>query len=132
MTDLTLGQRIKRQFHDELMSPFPLEDVRKLRSLDPGNYVLLHGQLEMYLSFIAGYASSADRLGRRSRAELIEGRKRLSQSFFERYPSLAVYRAAITQESTPKLFRELESANKLREELLVVIDEILGEGSAAQ
>lgn len=79
----------------------------------------------MYLSCIAGYASSADRLGRRPRAELIETKRNLSQSFFEKYHSLTVYRDAITENSTPKLFRDLLIADKLRKELLVVIDEIL-------
>jgi hypothetical protein len=125
MTELNLAQQIKQQFEAECRFPFPLDDVRRLRSRDAANLGLFHGQLEMYLSYIAGYASSADRLGRRPRAELIEARKNLSQSFFEKYRSLAVYRDAITEGSTPDLFRDLLTADKLRKELLVVIDEIL-------
>jgi len=125
MTELTLAHMIKQQFEEDCLSPFPLEDVKKLRSRDPENLALFHGQLEMYLSSIAGYASSADRLGRRPRAELAQAREYLSQSFFEKYTSLTVYRDAITPEFTPNLFRDLTTADKLRKELLTVIDGIL-------
>ncbi len=125
MTELTLAQTIKQQFEEECLSPFPLEDVKKLRSRDPENLALFHGQLEVYLSSVAGYASSADRLGRRPRAELVQAREYLSRSFFEKYTSLTVYREAITAELTPNLFRDLATTDNLRKELLVVIDEIL-------
>src|SRR5437773_5099705 len=123
--NFTLAQMIKQQYKQDCQTPFPLEDVRKLRSRDSENYVLLHGQLELYFSYIAGYASSADRLDRRSKAELIEAKNYLSQSFFERYPVLAGYREAITPEFTPNLFRDLARADKLRNEILVIIDSIL-------
>jgi hypothetical protein len=125
MTELNLAQKIKQQFEAECLSPFPLDDVHKLRSRDAENLALLHSQLEMYLSYIAGYASSADRLERRPRAELVKARQYLSRSFFEKHSSLAAYGDVITQEFTPNLFRDLSTADKLRKELLVVIDEIL-------
>src|SRR5436309_679878 len=127
MTDENIAQKIKKQFEAECRLPFPLGDVRKLRLRDAKNLTLLHGQLEMYLSYIAGYASSADRLERRPRAELVDAREYLSQSFFEKFGSLTTYRDVITPEYTPDLFRELATADKLRKELVVLIDEILGQ-----
>src|SRR5262249_25690259 len=109
------------------LHPFPRNDLRKLKSIDPDKWSALHGELDLYLAYIAGYASSADRLQRRPRAELIEARRYLSESFFEKHPSLAVYRGVITEEFTPNLFRELAAAEKVREELLVAMDEILSE-----
>ena len=128
MNEQNLAREIRQQFEDDC-APFPSEDVRKLGSISGGDILLFHGQLEMHLSTIAGYASRADRLGRRPRAELIEAGKYLSQSFFEKYPSLAVYRDAITQDSTPQLFRDLLMADKLRQELLVVINGIMATSS---
>jgi len=132
MNDPTLARAIKEQFKSEFMHPFPIADVGKLRSVDSKNLGQFHGELDLYFSLIAGYASDADRLGRRSQTELIEARKKLSQSFFEKYRSLAGYRDAITQSSTPNLFRDLSTADKLRKELLVVLDQLLGPEPALQ
>jgi hypothetical protein len=129
MSDPNLAQTIKQQFDSEFTHPFPTAEVGKLRSVDSKNLGQLHGELDLYFSSIAGYASSADRLARRPRAELIEARKKLSHSFFERHRSLIVYRDAIKQDFTPNLFRRLATADRLREELLVVIDDILGKES---
>lgn len=120
------GIKIKNRFEAECRSPFPLGDVAKLRMCDPKNIELFHGHLEQYLSYIAGYASSADRLARRPRAELMKATEYLSQSFFDRYSSLAIYKNAITPESTPNLYHDLATAEELRKELLLAIDETLG------
>jgi hypothetical protein len=93
--DPSLGQRIRREYAANLVSPFPLDDVRKLPFPDFESLVLFHGWLEIYLSTIAGYASSADQLNRRTRIELTEAQKRMSQSFFEKHTSLLIYRDAI-------------------------------------
>ena len=125
MTDSTLAQRIQRQFEQDCRGPFPLDDVRKVCSSDPEDLPVFHGQLEIFLSSIAGYASRADRLGRRPRAEILEARRKLSQPFFEKHKHLKKFQGAITPKATPNLFRELTTAEKLRTELLTVIDEIL-------
>ena len=132
MSNTALAQQIKERFNREFRHPFPTEDVEKLRLVDSKNLEQLHGELDLYFSFIAGYASSADRLARRSRAELITTRKYLSQSFFEKHGSLIVYRDAITQEFTARLFQELLTADKLRHELLAAINGILEKGSEFQ
>ncbi len=125
MNTRTIEQSIKEQYESELLRPFPLKDLIRLKSIDPDKWGVLHGELDLYFAYIGGYASSADRLQRRPKAELIEARRYLSESFFEKYQSLAVYRDVITEEFTPNLFRELAAADKLRKELLVVMDQIL-------
>src|SRR5437588_2821910 len=127
MTEINLAQKIKHQFETECRLPFPLGDIRKLRARDAKNLTLLHARLEMYLSYIAGYASSTDRLGRRPRTELVRARENLSQSFFEKFSSLTAYRDAVTPEFTPDLFRELATADKIRKELIIVMDDILSQ-----
>ena len=123
------GLKIKQRFEAECRSPFPLGDVKKLRACDPEKVELFHGHLEQYLSYIAGYASSADRLERRPRAELVKATEYLSQSFFERYGSLAIYKDAITPELTPNLHHDLVTANELRKELLLAMDETLSQST---
>lgn len=125
MSESSLGQKIKELYAKGFLNPFPLDDVRKLRRIDSNILALFHGQLELYLGDIAGYASGADRLHRRPKPELVQARQRLSQSFFEKHASLRIYEAHITEELTPSLFNELSSAERLRQDLLVLIDQIL-------
>ena len=120
-----LATKIQQVFNERLRGPFPLEDVRSLRALDPDNITTLHGQLEKYFSCIAGYASSSVTLGRRSKTELFAAQEQLSRPFFEQHPELVLYKNGITPERTPKLFEELGVADKIRSDLLVVIAELL-------
>jgi len=76
------GLKIKQRFEAECLSPFPLGDIRKLRAQNSENLDFFHGHVEQYLSYIARYASSADRLERRPRTELVKAVECLSQSFF--------------------------------------------------
>jgi hypothetical protein len=130
MSDSDLARRIEEQFRDGCGRPFPLGDVLKLKSLDPQHWDYLHGLLDLYFADVAGYACRARRLERRPREQLLEARSYLMQSFFEKHPSLAVYRNAITLESTPDLFRDLARAETLRQQLLVLIGEILARPAA--
>ena len=119
-----LARRVLERFESGRHSRFPTADINKL-ALDPDHTSLLHGRVEMYLSGIAGYAASADRLNRRSRAELSKASRFLSQSFFEKYPDYADYRAKINGEATPELFRELEVAEQNRVDLIQEVDRLL-------
>ena len=130
MSDPTTGRKVKEVFENEFLHAFPLEDVAKLGTVDPNSWDLLHGNLDVYFSSIAGYASSADRLSHRSKAELVQAREYLSRSFFERHASLVMYRDAITPTTTPCLYRDLEIAEELRHDLLVIINEILDHSTA--
>src|SRR5579872_171801 len=125
--DEKLARQIEQEYRNDFISPFPLDDVRKLKTIDPYNWQSLHGGLDMYFAYIAGYASSALRLGRRPLPEIAEARKYLSQSFFERYDSLAPYSHGITKEATPNLHARLETVEELRKQLLVLMDNIQAE-----
>ena len=120
-----LAQSIKQRFETDFRSPFPLSDLLTLRASDPFNWDRLHGELDMYFSAVAGYASCADRLMKRPKDELLDARRRLSQEFFEKHSALAHYRAYINPTQTPALLQELETADRLRTDLLLVIEEHL-------
>src|SRR5262249_3742329 len=122
-----LAKQIEQDYRNDFVSPFPLDDLRKLKTIDPRNWQSLQGGLDMYFAYVAGYASSALRLDRRPLSEIAETRKYLSQSFFERYDFLAPYARAITKESTPNLYNTLGTVEKLRKQLLVLMDKILAE-----
>jgi hypothetical protein len=124
MSTLDLGIHIKREYSEHFVRPFPLDDLKKLRKVDSSNIDLFHGQLELYLSDIAGYAEGADRLFRRPAHELAKARRRLSKSFFEKHPALRVYEGHITKKWTPALYGELLTADRLRKDLLVLLDHI--------
>jgi hypothetical protein len=79
----------------------------------------------MYFAYVAGYASSATRLGRRPRLELAGAKKNLGKSFFQMHGSLAHYGNAITEEFAPELFCQLATVESLRKQLLVLMDKIL-------
>ncbi|SRR6266700_1205373 len=122
-----LGQEIERDYENNFQGPFPLRDVRKLRPIDRKNWDSLHAALDMFFMYIAGYASSAARLGRRPRKELADARKNLARSFFEVHDSLAHYGNAITEKFTPNLFKDLATVESLRKQLLVLMDKILAD-----
>lgn len=123
--DERLGKQIEHEYRSDVVHPFPLDDVRKLKAIDSRNWESLHAALDMYFAYVAGYASSALRLDRRPLSEIAEARKRLSEPFFERHKALAPYRRGITKEATPSLHARLEAVEKLREQLLVLMDKIL-------
>ena|SRR5438552_1926284 len=128
MSESDLAQKIEQQFRDEFIYPFPLDDVLKLKLVDPRNWNYLHGFLDLYFADIAGYAYQASRLDRRPKAKLLEAKEYLSKPFFEKHSSLAIYRDAITAKSAPHLFKNMETVEQLRKELLVLIDKVLSYG----
>jgi hypothetical protein len=125
MNDLTLiTQRVKARYQGRIRTGFPTADIRKLAG-DDQVLALLHGRLEMYLSGIAGYASSAERLGRRTEDDLQKARQFLSQPFFDRYPEYATLRAKITPQETPTLLCDMEAAEDNRQDLLREVERLL-------
>lgn len=87
---------------------------------------LAYCTVEMFLSGVAGYASSADRLGRRPAEELQKARVFLSQSFFDRYPEYGPLKERVTPQDTPHLFAEMKAAEENRVELLNEVSSLLG------
>ena len=122
-----LARQIEHEYQSDVVHPFPLDDVRKLKAIDPRNWQSLHAALDMYFAYISGYASSALHLGRRSLSEIAEARKYLSEPFFDKHGSLAPYSQGITKEETPALHARLETVENLRKRLLVLMDRILSE-----
>lgn len=123
-----LGLEIENNYENHFQGPFPLKDVHKLKSFDQKNWMSLHTSLDMFFAYVAGYASSASRLGRRPHTELADARKNLAKSFFEKHDSLANYGNAINEKSTPDLFRRLATVESLRKKLLLLMGQILQDG----
>ncbi len=123
---MTRGLRIKRRYQERAKSAFPTADIKALVADDRSAFSLLHGRIEMFLSGVAGYASSADRLGRRPVEELQKAGEFLSKSFFDRYPEYGSLKARVTPQGTPLLFAEMEAAEENRVELLNEVSSLLG------
>lgn len=123
---MTRAQRIKRRYQERAKSAFPTADIKALVADDGSAFSLLHGRIEMFLSGVAGYASSADRLARRPVEELQKAEEFLSQSFFDRYPEYGSLKARVTPQGTPLLFAEMKAAEENRIELLNEVSSLLG------
>ncbi len=123
---MTRAQKIKRRYQEREKAAFPTADIKTLVADDRSAFSLLHGRIEMFLSGVAGYASSADRLGRRSADELQKAREFLSQSFFDRYPEYGPLKEKVTLQGTPLLFAEMKTAEENRVELFNEVSSLLG------
>jgi hypothetical protein len=119
------ARRILERWRTRLRSPFPTADINKLIPDDVEARGLLHGRIDIYLSGIAGYASSADSLMRRPDKELRAARQFLSQAFFDKYPEYAPLRAKITPHDVPALFLKMEAAELNRLDLLDEVERLL-------
>jgi hypothetical protein len=120
-----LAQNLERLYEREFIRKFPHQDCFKLQKLHPRIAHALVPDLDMYFSFIAGYASSATRLEQRPRTELRAALPKLKRSFYEecpRYKRLAKY---ISGRDTPALFHDLEVSDRLRLGLATLITGIL-------
>lgn len=114
-------ERYRAQFH----SAFPTADIYKVIPNDADARSLLHMCIDLYLSGIAGYSSSADRLNRRTEQELRIARQFLSKPFFEKYQECAPYRAKISSPATPALFCAMEAAELNRIDLLEEVERLI-------
>ncbi len=126
----TLAEDIARRYSEESSGPFPLADLTKLKSIDQFNWSRLHGELDLYFSAIAGYASRVLRIEKLSTEKLAVAEEHLSQCFFEKHPDLAHYRSAIDPVSMPDLVRRIQVFNSLRADLLALVEEVIGERRA--
>jgi hypothetical protein len=126
MTDQSSpARRIKDRYDVRVRAGFPTADIKKLIPDDAEAMSLLHGRIDLYLSGIAGYASSADRLGRRPEQDLRTARLFLSKTFFDKYQEYAPFKGRITSDETPALFREMEAAELNRIDLLEEVERLL-------
>lgn len=120
------AQKIKQRYREQAGVGFPTTDIKALVGDDRTAFGLLHGRIEMFLSAVAGYAASVDRLARRSEEELRKTREFLSQSFFDRYPEYGTLKQKVTAQDTPLLYAEMRAAEGNRVQLLEEVDSILG------
>ena len=119
-----LAERIKQRYLERRRGTFPSADIKSLCADSSTDQLDLHADLAYYLVGIAGYVSGADRLHLRSEADLLNAKGSLSKCFFERFGEHERYRARITPEATPQLYRTMADAELDRLELLTLIDSI--------
>jgi hypothetical protein len=123
---------ITQRYKTRPPTPFPNREIRLLVPNDEEEFQLLHFQILMFLADVAGYASSASRLHRRTEPDLLKAREFLSKSFYERYPQYARYRMEITPKGTPDLFSEMEGAEQDRIQLLEEVEALILEESPSR
>ncbi len=124
MSDTTLeelAKTIESSYEDDFLHPFPLEDVTKLRPIDPERWDLLRTYLELFFAEIAGWCSQASRLSQKPERELARVHRNTLLPFFERYPDLKVFQQEITQESTPDLFESMRIVELRRQQLFSLV-----------
>jgi len=124
MNTQSAAERIVQRYGTRSRTPFPTAEITKLVP-QIAERRLFHGRLEMFLSSIAGYASSANRLKRRPVEELRAAKEFMSQPFLEKYTEYGPYRTKITPQETPALFAEMEAAELNRVELLNEVERLL-------
>jgi len=97
----TIADRIIQRYRTCSRSPFPTDEIAKVVPNDAETRSLFHARVELFLSGIAGYASSADRLKRRGSEALQKARVFLSEGFFEKYREYAPFKLASMHERHP-------------------------------
>jgi hypothetical protein len=101
--------------------PFPYEDCRYLKKKCKIQVDAFIADLELYWADIASFASSATHLTRRSQLQILRGTEVLSKDFFERFPSYADLRKAITVKTTPSLWERMQLNEEERTALLALL-----------
>lgn len=127
MDALELTHKIAEDFKANACGPFPQYDIASLRRLDPKNWDLLHGMLDLYCGNVAGYALGAKILHKRPTDELLSALLYLSDEFFLKYPELQRFCKGISPKQTPELFHQLRAVEEARRDLVILIRQILEE-----
>lgn len=109
----------------QIKGPYPTTDVWRIAS--GADHAAFAGNLELYFDYVNGCSSALKLLDtrRKSREELLEVRRRLSTSVFDRHPEYEQYRALITPQSTPALFALYTATELNRLDLLDLLDGVL-------
>lgn len=122
---LELEKAIRDRMPGYAWGPFPSADIKKIR---PKNTMDLHTAFDLYFADIAGYTVNVRAIRRKPKSELLQLKERLSRSFFERYGGFDEYRASITPEETPDLYRHLVAVERNRSDLLKLIETVIDSG----
>jgi hypothetical protein len=118
---MSAAEQIESLYATSFNHPFPYRDCARLLKDRPRPEGTFVPELDWYFGTVAGYSHSASRLNTRSVAELQATEKFLSKGFFEHFPQLAPYRELIDEARTPDLHRDLNVAEKLRQDLLPLV-----------
>ncbi|HKO62976.1 MAG TPA: YxiJ family protein [Pyrinomonadaceae bacterium] len=114
----TLLEEALRLVREDYRDPFPYADSRQLTVLDPERYENFITHLDLYFSEIAGYCSWGKGILKWPKQKVEEAEKKLSSSFFERYPGYQAIELLIDDTNTPTLCRKLRLYDRIRTTLL--------------
>ena len=105
----------------KLWTKFPYADLRKVRDClsrpEKKQIQDRNPDLDMYLAFIAGFATTATTVMNRPIEDLRRTLPILDKSFYQFFPIYEVLRAPVTKAELPDLFSHLEAADVLRSAL---------------
>ncbi len=122
---LLLAEEIKRICAEEGQSPFPSANCRELMSDFPFDDHWFAMYLDTYCSDIAGHCSHGKNIMQwpEEKLRLVHGQTNFN--FFELHPQYANLQRLITKSDTPDLFEELKLYEQLRQQLLVLLSELI-------
>jgi len=118
-------EEIEQTYELQMMRAFPYEDCRYLKKACSVSTDAFSADLNCYWSDIAGFASSATRLTRRSQLQILRGKESLAKDFFEHHPEHIVLRKAITAKTTPLLWERMRIYEEVRTALLPLLQRAL-------
>jgi hypothetical protein len=98
--------------------PFPYEGCRRLRAAVDDRHDGFIPDLDAYLSELAGYRSWGKRILTWSDDKIAVVANRLSQSFFDRFPTYAELKPILEVTQAPDVRYALQNAEQTREVLL--------------
>jgi len=121
-----LARSLEERYREALRHKFPHDDFRRLCTLYPQTERFLRQgvvpDLDMYLSFIAGYSCSATQLGRRPAEEIRTAIPKLRLSFFEAHPQYRELEPLIEPNQFAELYWKLRRADEFRRDLLIIME----------
>jgi hypothetical protein len=119
----SLALEVERRYGSDFVGRFPYKDCYALQKAYPKQTASIIPDLDEYFSFIAGYSSSAIRLGTRSEDELRNAVPKLRRSFFEKHPEYAEIKEAIGQMEV--LHHKMQVADELRQDLVTIMERLV-------
>jgi hypothetical protein len=125
---LNAGEQIEMLYRSEFGGGFPYHDCYLLADSMGLPREDLIPELDLYFSQIAGYVSSASRLGSRSPAEIEKALQVLGKDFFQVFPHLQFLQDRINEEETPDLFRRMRAVEEMRSRLLHLLAGFIANG----
>ena len=135
MVDHTVTEAVvelRRVFKEDLSTPFPYGDCRRVYA---GAGKIADGlipDLDLYFGDVAGYCSLGKKLLRLSANDLLKARATLIRSFFEKHSQYLPLTAFINETDTPTLYADLKLHDELRARLLIIISSLLAETAEAE